>query len=102
MPTLSITLQFIQQQLDNTSFGYTIIKNGSPLVYPYTLTNFINKTFNSSIDEQVGHIVALDDQNMFYKVDDFTVGFNNIVLDITKQTSGKYIVSGNFTQYNGQ
>lgn len=102
MPTLSITLQFIQQQLDNTSFGYTIIKNGSPLVYPTIGTDFINKTFNSNTNEDVGRIVALDNTNNIYKVDDFTIGFNNIVVGITKQTSGKYIVSGNFTQYNGQ
>lgn len=102
MPTLSITMQFLQQQLDNTSFGYTIIKNGSPLVYPDTLTDLIDKTFNSSIDEEVGHIVALDYQDRFYKINDFEVGFNNSVIDITKQTSGKYIVSGKFTEYNGE
>lgn len=101
MPTLSITLQFIQQQLDNTSFGYTIIKNGSPLVYPDTLTNFINKTFNSEVIENVGRIVSLDSVNNYNYVSDFVTGFNGNVFDISKQSSGKYIVSGSFTQYNG-
>lgn len=102
MPVLNITLQFIQQQLDNTSFGYTIIKNGVKVTYPTVGTDFINKTFNSTTNEEVGRIAAIDDVNNIYKVDDFTIGFNDNVLGISKQTSGKYIISGDFDEYNGQ
>lgn len=95
MPTANITLEFLQQQTPNTSFGYEIYNDG-------VLISKVNKTFKSEIIETVGNIVSLDDTNNFNYVGDFTTGFNSAVYSITKQTSGKYIVSGSFTQYNGQ
>ncbi len=102
MATLNIIAQFLQQPKDNDSFGYTIVKNGTPITYSATSTDFISKTFKSSINESVGHIVGLDEGSNYYLIDEFKVGFNGAVIDISRQTSGKYIVSGNFTQYNGQ
>ena len=102
MATLNIIAQFLQQPKDNDSFGYTIVKNGTPITYSATSTDFISKTFKSSINESVGHIVGLDEGSNYYLIDEFKVGFNNTVIDISRQTSGKYIVSGNFTEYNGQ
>jgi len=102
MATLNIIAQFLQQPKDNDSFGYTIVKNGTPITYSATSTDFISKTFKSSINESVGHIVGLDEVSNYYLIDEFKVGFNGAVIDISRQTSGKYIVSGNFTEYNGQ
>jgi uncharacterized delta-60 repeat protein len=95
MPTIRIVAEFLQQQLNNTSFGYEIYNNGD-------LVSKVDKTFKSEIIESVGNIVSLDNTNNYNFVGDFTVGFNGAVYSITKQTTGKYIVSGSFTEYNGQ
>lgn len=102
MGTIRIVAEFLQQQIQNNSFGYEIVKNGTPIIYSATSTSNINKTYKSYINENVGYIIGLDNINNYYNIDEFKIGFNNAVLDISRQTSGKYIVSGNFTEYNGQ
>jgi hypothetical protein len=94
MGTIRIVAEFLQQQLNNNTFGYEIYDNGA-------LVSKVDKTFKSEINEYVGRIVNLDNTNNFNYVNEFTIGFNGNVLDISKQTNGKYIVSGTFTQYNG-
>lgn len=95
MGTIRIVAEFLQQQTNNGSFGYEIYNNG-------VLVDKVDKTFKSEIIEIVGNIVSLDSTNNFNYVGDFTTGFNNEVYNISKQSTGKYIVSGRFTQYNGQ
>jgi len=52
MPTniLKVSLEFLQNQLNNTSFGFKILDNGTPVTFtgPDGSVDNINKTFKSN------------------------------------------------------
>jgi len=98
---LIISIEYLQNQLDNTSFGYTINQNGNPITYSATSLTDVNKTFKSGITTTVGRIIGLD-ENLNYDYNyDFSSGFDGEVREIHTQSNGKYIVVGNFGTYRG-
>jgi len=106
--TLNITLEFLQNQLDDTSFGYTIINNGNRVTYTgvtYTGTvDTVNKTFRDNSNSSNGNLMSFD-LDLTPNITDnaaIAVGFNGPVNVIKQQSDGKYICVGGFTSYQGQ
>jgi len=106
--TLNITLEFLQNQLDDTSFGYTIINNGNRVTYTgvtYTGTvDTVNKTFRDNSNSSNGNLMSFD-LDLTPNITDnaaIAVGFNGPVNAIKQQSDGKYICVGGFTSYQGQ
>jgi len=105
--TLNITLEFLQNQLDNTSFSYKILNNGNAVTYTgtsYTGTvDTVDKTFLTGSSSTNKYLMSFND-NITPNINDnniIALGFDQPVQQIKKQSTGKYIVSGGFTKYQG-
>lgn len=105
--TLNITLEFLQNQLNNTSFGYQIRKNGAPITYTGTsyvgTVDNVNKTFKSNNNTSNKRLMSLN-SDLSPNVEDCNTisgGFNGEVNVIRRQSTGKYIIAGSFTSYQG-
>lgn len=100
MATTQILINFLQQPLDFDKISYTISNNGSPIVYTSGV-NSVDKTFRAAVEAKLNRIAPLlNDLNIDYDIN-FGNGANGEVFGITKQSSGKLIVYGAFTAFNG-
>lgn len=97
MPTLTITLDFLQQQLDGTQFGYRINKNGQPVTYELG-NNIVNKTFEIAATASVGRIIRTN-SNLSIDNANFGSFTGGGVYDVAQDTTGNLFVTGGFTYY---
>lgn len=108
MPTniLKVSLEFLQNQLNNTSFGFKILDNGTPVTFtgPDGSVDNINKTFRLNSNVSIQHMISLnaDFTPNFTDIPNIVPGFDAAVEVIKRQSTGKYIVVGQFTKYRGE
>lgn len=108
MPTniLKVSLEFLQNQLNNTSFGFKILDNGTPVTFtgPDGSVDNINKTFKSNSNLAIKYMMSLNADFTPNVIDNPNIlpGFDQPVEVIKRQSSGKYIVVGQFTKYRDE
>jgi len=108
MPTniLKVSLEFLQNQLNNTSFGFKILDNGTPVTFtgPDGSVDNINKTFKSNSNLVIKYMMSLNADFTPNVIDNPNIlpGFDQPVEVIKRQSSGKYIVVGQFTKYRDE
>lgn len=100
LTTSRLTINFLQQPLTGASFSYRITNNGIPLTYTSGV-DLLYKEFKSSQQSLSRCIAAVDNNFNVEPSLDFMTGFNGDVFTIATQSTGKIIVGGSFTSYNG-
>jgi uncharacterized delta-60 repeat protein len=104
--TLKVSLEFLQNQLNNTSFGFKILDNGTPITFtgPSGSVSEINKTFKLNNNLSIKYMMSLNANFTPNVIDNNKIlpGFDQPVEVIKRQSTGKYIVVGQFTKYRGE
>ena len=101
---LTLDINFIDTPRDGDKFGYQISNNGVPL--SFNGFDGWDKTFKDSSDYNaaVGNIMSFNAADLTPNVLDNAAignGFDQFVIAIKQQSTGKYICAGGFTSYQG-